>query len=206
MSPSLTTRRSGRTAFTLLGAGLAVLACADSTGPTITGVDVASPIGALLDIGGTAQLTATATATDGGTLGGVTFTWTSSNPDMVSVDAGGRIQAVALGAATIRAEAEGATGSLAVSVVDADLDGITMLVSDAFVSALVAAASDDVQTRLEEAAGACTGGAGDGYLELIQDCIAGVRAEVSEAADPTDQALLAVLALFVDEVERLLNR
>ncbi len=90
-------------------------------------------------------------------------------------------------------------------VVDADLAGITALATDPFVAALVGASSGGLRTRLQEAAAECTSGAAQGRLEAIRDCITEIETEVANASDPTDRALLAVLGLFVDEIERRLN-
>jgi hypothetical protein len=115
------------------------------------------------------------------------------------------MDAVAVGSATIRAEAAGVSGSLGVSVVDADLSGIGALAADPFVAALVTGTSSSVRGRLQAGLADCPAGVGQGYLELIQDCIAAVRTEVTGATDPTDRVLLAVLSLVVDRLERLLN-
>jgi hypothetical protein len=90
--------------------------------------------------------------------------------------------------------------------VDADLAGIAALASDPLVGALVNGISSATRARVQTAVADCPAGVGQGHLELIQDCLAAVRAEVSGATDPTDRALLAVLSLFVDRLERLLNR
>lgn len=192
--------------LTVLGVVGLASACKDGVEPVIVAsVEVTSPIGALLDVGGNATLSAAAKDRAGESVSGISFTWTSSNPAVVSITAAGSIEALAIGTATIRAEAGSAAGSLALRVVDADLAGITALATDPFVVVLVGAPSADVRARLQAAVGDCTAGTSQGNLEAIQDCIAAVRAEVTGATDPSDRALLAVLALFVDQIERLLN-
>jgi uncharacterized protein YjdB len=166
---------------------------------------VTSPIGSLLDVGGGAQLAAAAKDAKGGPAGGVTLTWASSNAGIVSVNSAGRIAALGVGTATISAQAGGVSGTLAVRVVDADLAGISALAKDAYVMALVVATTAEVRTRLEAATTSCVTGAQQGNLERIQSCIAAVRTEVANATDPTDRVLLAVIVLFVDQIERLLN-
>jgi hypothetical protein len=192
----------------VLAAGAAAAACGAETGvepPAVATVQVTSSLGALWDVGASVQLAAAATDAQGSAVGGVAFTWTSTDPGAVTVDAAGRVDAVGAGSATIRAEAGGVTGSLAVQVVDADLAGIGALASDPFLGALVTGTSSAVRARLQSAVADCPAGVGQGHLELIQDCIAAVRAEVSGATDPTDRAVLAVLSLFVDRLEQLLN-
>jgi Bacterial Ig-like domain (group 2) len=186
-------------------AGLAS-ACGDAVEPVaVASVEVTSTVGALLDVGGSAQLSATAKDQDGKAVGGVSFTWTSSNRSIVSVDAAGVIEALGVGPATIRADAAGVGGSIAVRVVDADLAGITALATDAYVTALIGASSGEMLTRIQAALADCTAGAGQGRLESIQDCTTAIKAEATSASDPTDRVLLAVLSLFVDQIERLLN-
>ena len=188
------------------GTLVASLACGGDTArpATVASVEVTSPIGSLLDVGGGAQLAAAAKDAQGSPVGGVTVTWTSS-PGIVSVTPGGRIEALAVGTATISAEAGGVRGALAVRVVDADLAGILANAVDAYVLARVGATTAEMRTRLEAATTSCLTGAQQGNLELIQSCIAAVRAEVANATNPTDRVLLAVVELFVDQIERLLN-
>jgi len=189
-----------------IGLLVGVLACGDATAPvTVTSVDVTSPIGSLLDVGGAPQLAAAAKDAQGAGVSGVTLTWTSTNPDAVTVSSGGRIEAVAVGTATIRADAGTASGSLAVRVVEADLGGITTLATDAFVTALLDATTADVRARLQTAATSCQTGVQQGFLEQIQGCVAAMRTEAANATDPTDRALLAVVGLFADQIERLLG-
>lgn len=196
----------GRAALTVLSL-LTPWACGgDSTAPiAVASVDVTSPVGALLDVGGSAQLTASALDAEGAAVSGVAFTWTSSNSAIVSVSGSGQVQALAVGTATIQAVAGDVGGSLTFTVVQADLAGITTLVVDPYVEALVTGTTSTVRAALEAALTACSGGIEQGNLEKVQSCIADARSEVTAASDPTDRALLAVLALFLDEIERLLN-
>ena len=114
--------------LTVLGVVGLASACKDGVEPVIVAsVEVTSPIGALLDVGGNATLSAAAKDRAGESVSGISFTWTSSNPAVVSITAAGSIEALAIGTATIRAEAGSAAGSLALRVVDADLAGITAL-------------------------------------------------------------------------------
>ena len=201
-------RTMSRRRWVLPAVGMAMVAagCGDSTAPlTVAAVEVTSPIGALLDLGWNAQLAAAAKDAQGAGMSGVSFTWTSSNAGVVSVSASGQVQALAAGTATVRATAEGVSGSLAITVVDADLAGIGALLSAAYVVALVAGTSSGVKTALQAATGQCASGVQQGNLENVERCIAAARAQATGASDPTDRALLAVLMLIVDHVERLLN-
>jgi uncharacterized protein YjdB len=184
-----------------------VSACGDGTAPvTVASVELTSPIGALLDVSASAQLAAVGKDATGASVSGVAFTWTSSNPTVVSVTAAtGQIQAIAPGTATIRAAAGNVSGSLAVTVVDADLEGIGALGADPYVAALVGGTSSGVKSALQTAIAQCTSGVQQGNLEDIQSCIAAARSQATGATDATDRALLSVLSLFADQIERLLN-
>lgn len=185
--------------------------CGDSgTGPTspavvVASVDVTSPIGALLNVGGNAQLTATAKDADGKPTGGSSTTWSSSNPGVVSVSASGAIAALKAGTATIHAVVEGVSGSLALRVVNADVPGITALATDAYVTKLVGGVSSALRPRVQAALGNCTGGASAGDLENVEACVDSLDADASAATDATDRAVLAVLTLFAGEIEQRLN-
>lgn len=198
---------ANRQRLTVLGIVGLALACSDAvepvTAPSVASVEVTSPIGTLLDVGAGAQLGATAKSNAGKAVSGVSFGWSSSDPSVVSINATGFIQALATGAVTIRADAGGVGASLPVRVVDADLEGITALATDEFMVALVGATSDDLGARLLAAVADCNAGAGQGGLEAIQDCLTKIGTEGT--SDPTDRALLAVLSLFIEKIQRLLN-
>lgn len=199
------------TARTWLLVGSIVLlgiACGDdpaAPAPTVASVAVTSPLGRLWDVGAAVQLAAVARTAQGDPVS-ATFAWTSSNPTAVSVGATtGAVQALMVGTANIQAQTGAVAGTVAVQVVDADLAGIVALGSDPYLAALVAGTTTAVRTRLQAAATMCAAGAQQGNLEAIQQCVAAVRTEAGSATDPTDRALLAVLSLFADHFERLLN-
>ena len=58
-------------------------------------------------VGGTQRFVATAKASDGTVIGGVDFTWSSSNPAVVTIDNAGVATAVSAGTAMIRATGNG---------------------------------------------------------------------------------------------------
>jgi len=63
--------------------------------PAIAAVAVTSPRGNLWDIGANVALTAAARDAQGNAITGITFTWTSTNPQIVSVSPAGAVQALA---------------------------------------------------------------------------------------------------------------
>jgi uncharacterized protein YjdB len=83
--------------------------------PVITTLSV-SPGQASGPPGSTVQLGAEARDQNGNVMSGVTFTWTSSNPSVATVNAAGFVTAVAAGSATVTAAAGGQSGSSAITV------------------------------------------------------------------------------------------
>ncbi|HEX8493428.1 MAG TPA: Ig-like domain-containing protein [Pyrinomonadaceae bacterium] len=76
--------------------------------PVVTSI-VVSPPSATINRGGTQQFTATA-FNQGNPVSGVTFTWTSSNPAVATVDQNGLATGVGIGTVTITATANNGTG------------------------------------------------------------------------------------------------
>ena len=74
--------------------------------PTVSTIEV-SPTSASLEIGKTQRFSATAKASNGSTISGVNFTWTSSNTAVITINASGLATAVAAGTAMIRATGNG---------------------------------------------------------------------------------------------------
>ena len=74
--------------------------------PSVASI-VVNPSSASLVVGGTQRFTASARASDGSTISGVNFTWTSSNTAVVTINASGLATAVSAGTAMIRAMGNG---------------------------------------------------------------------------------------------------
>jgi uncharacterized protein YjdB len=167
-------------------------------------VEVTSPIGGLMAVGRTVQLSAAAKDANGNTVA-AQFTWRSSNPTVASVSNTGLVTALAAGTVTITATASNVDGDLQLQAVAVDLAAISAVLGDDFADALVAnltsAANADMQASLSE----CSSGINSGNLEAIQNCLASALSQAGAATDPNDRALLAVFALFLSEAERLLN-
>jgi len=193
----------------LIGAALVVVVVAcggDTAGPAVVAsIAVISPIGTRMALGRSVQLAAVAHDASGGIVAGVTFTWTSSASAFAQVDGTGLVSGLAAGSATLSAQGAGVTGTLAMQVSAADLNGITAAISDPFTASLVASLSTSVRDRVQAALARCTSGAVQGNFTTIETCLTSARAEVAGATDPTDRALLATLELFFDHIGRLLN-
>lgn len=172
---------------------------------TAASVEVTSPLGSLIDVGTTTPLSATARDGSGAAMSGISFTWASSSPAVVSVDGTGFIEALGVGTSAVAATGAGRTGTLDLRVVDADVEMITLLSTDPLVDAIVATSSASVRASLEAAVDQCVTGADDGRLDSIVECMADFRAEAANASDPTDRVLVAALGLLIDRVEALLH-
>jgi len=91
----------------------------------LVAVVAVSPVTVTLMVGQTAQLTATPKDAHGAALTGLTVTYGSSDPNVVSVSAGGLLTALAAGApVTITATIEGVPGSSVVTVTVPVIPGI----------------------------------------------------------------------------------
>lgn len=200
-------------AATALVMALATLSsCGDSAPPTAaepdpdpvaTRVTVISPVDTVMAVGRSAELSALAEDAAGRALTGLTFTWRSSDEAVATVSAAGTVEGLAEGATTIQAEAGGATGTLPLRVVAADLAAISTLLEDAFTQSLVSglgtAAGDAVRAALDD----CTDALAVGHVRDVLDCV--VRIQSESSGEPTDRVLLAVLDIVSSRAEVLLN-
>ncbi|HEX8652981.1 MAG TPA: lamin tail domain-containing protein [Pyrinomonadaceae bacterium] len=84
--------------------------------PTITRVTV-TPASASIPLGGTQQFTAHAFDANNNEITGVTFTWTSSNVNVATVDQNGLATAQGLGTTTIKATVQGVSGTATLRVI-----------------------------------------------------------------------------------------
>lgn len=172
--------------------------------PTVATVRVASALGDLIAVGRTAQLTAEALTSTGATVAG-TASWSSSDDAIATVDANGIVTGVAEGTASISATVDGVTGSLDLTLADADLAAIETLLDDALAEELLGGVGGTAETNLRAEWAECRSGAGSGSLAQLRDCIATARTHLAGSIDPSVAPLAALLGLFVDGIERLLN-
>ncbi|NNK63608.1 MAG: hypothetical protein HKO98_10440 [Gemmatimonadetes bacterium] len=104
--------------LTLATAG--VLACGDdaTTTPEVTAAAVAvtPTTHGFIGSSGSLQLNVTVTASDGSAIGGAGVTWSSSAPDVATVNGSGLVTAVGAGTATVAATIDGVTGSARIEV------------------------------------------------------------------------------------------
>src|SRR5438876_5447875 len=77
-------------------------------------------------VGSTMQLEAATRIFSGDPRTGVTISWTSNKPSVATVDAGGVVTGIGPGTATIKATAEGASGTTALTVVKSNLRSLAI--------------------------------------------------------------------------------
>lgn len=119
--PTMTVRASSKALPRFLL--LVLLACGGDagTGPTGGGgsgpasIVTVTPASASIPEGGSVQLTATAEDAQGQTVS-TTFTWTSQNTTVASVTGSGLVTGIDAGETTVTAEADGVTGTAAITV------------------------------------------------------------------------------------------
>src|SRR5207247_1642989 len=92
-----------------------------------------SPAAPTVQVGQTAQLTATPRDAGGNPLTGRVITWQSSNGAVASVNGSGLVTAVATGAATITATSEGQSGTAVVTVSNVPVASVTVTPASASV-------------------------------------------------------------------------
>lgn len=170
--------------------------------PTVSAIAVTATIDTVMAVGRTTQLSASATDAAGNAIS-TSFTWSSSSAPVATVDGDGTVSAVGPGAASIQASADGETGQWSVRVVDADLDGVTALLSDPFADALIESLDVDTQSAMVELAADCDEALGSGDVLAIRTCLDGAVAV--EAAEAGSAPSLAILDLFFEESLRKLR-
>jgi uncharacterized protein YjdB len=85
-----------------------------------------APASATVNVAWTTNLTATARNSNGSSISGVTFTWSSSNTSIATVSSSGVVTGVAPGTATIFAVAGGKTGTSSITVQLAPVDRVVV--------------------------------------------------------------------------------
>jgi len=78
-------------------------------------IEITSP-STTVSVGSTLQLTATAKNADGGTVSGKTFTWTSGQASVATVDNTGLVAGLVAGITTITAKVDGVPGGRVITV------------------------------------------------------------------------------------------
>ena len=123
----------------------------------VSAVTVKPATASLVALGDTVRLSAEAFDANGRAVGGAEFTWESSDSAVATVDASGRVTAMASGSATITATSGSASGSATVSVAQ-EVSAVTVTPAEASFAAL----GDTVRLSAEalDANGQTVAGAG----------------------------------------------
>lgn len=87
---------------------------------------VIAPIGSPIVVGGTLPLMAKALLGNGDPRSDATITWSSSNPQVATVDGAGVVTGVASGSAIIRAVSGSAMGTISLTVADNTITGLSL--------------------------------------------------------------------------------
>ncbi|MEX2470868.1 MAG: Ig-like domain-containing protein [Gemmatimonadota bacterium] len=168
----------------------------------MSAIAVTATIDTVMAVGRTTQLSASATDADGNAVS-TSFTWSSSSAPVATMDGDGTVSAVGPGSVSIEASAEGEAGQWSVRVVDADLDGVTALLSDPFANALIESLDLDTESPIVELEADCDEALGIGDVLAIRTCLEGA-VDVESAEAGSDPAL-AILDLFFQESLRKLR-
>lgn len=181
--------------------------CGEPTKPSprVTAVVVTSPIGTRLAVGRTVQLDASARDASGAEVRGVALTWTSSAPDVAEVSGTGVVTGRAEGTATITAQALGVGGTIGERVLAADLATARTLLADPFAAALLNGLTSPLKSQLQGAVGQCNAGMDAGNFDTMEAAMDAAQSAIAAAGDPTDKALTATFALFVNQAYQLLR-
>lgn len=193
-------------AMLALAGSMALPACGGDGDPAsrVSSVSLTSALDTVIPVGFTTAVTAIGQDSDGDPVD-VTFDWASSAEQVASVSGSGAVLGVADGRAVISATAResdlvapgGATGTIPMRVVDADVDALRALLADPLAAHLVAALGPS-QGAVADALDECDAGLSSGNLVRASGCIDAVRAALASATDGDDRALLATLSLLTD--------
>lgn len=173
--------------------------------PVVHSVVITSSVDTIVLRGRTAQLTAIARDAQGTAIGGRQVLWGSSSTGVATVNSSGMLTAVGSGSVTIRADIDGVRGTLRLRVIDANLSPIADLAADAYLRRLVAELTAATRTAVEGALAALDDAVDSGNVAEMLAASATIRSQAGSAKDPSDRVLLAVLVLFMEHIERILD-
>ena len=194
-------------------AALAAAGCGDGggetptgpSGPDVSAIVVTSPIDTLIDVAHTVQLAARATDSQGQEISVTGFNWQTSNAAVAVITAAGSLQPSSVGSVTVTAAAGGATGSLRLRIVQADLAGIAAVLDDPFSDTLTLHLSSAIRSNLQSALDLAAGGVSSGNLVDVSEGLESAQGAVAAATTPDDLALAAVLQLLLVHAQSLLS-
>ena len=197
----------------VLACAFTLVACTESTTapPTpdpveraVASVTVTSPIGAIVGVGGDAQLTAAALDASSQPIS-TSFTWTTGDGAIASITATGLLTGTGPGATTVTATADGVSGTLSVVVADADLTAIASLLDDPLADELMGQLGATTESALRALWAECASARTDGNLAALQACVVDARDELAADTDEARGPLRTLLSLFLDWIDNYLR-
>ncbi|MEW5919061.1 MAG: Ig-like domain-containing protein, partial [Gemmatimonadota bacterium] len=127
----------GTVTISATAAGIAGTSAVTVTQDTVIAAVTLAVTAATLPVGGTITLGAAARNAAGDTVFRQTFTWTSSAPNIATVNTTGLVTALAVGSATITASTAGRSASAAINVIAAPSDTVVASVNMTLTTATV---------------------------------------------------------------------
>jgi hypothetical protein len=174
-------------------------ACAASP---VASVSVTSPVDSILAVGATTRLEAVARAA-GGAAVDVPVQWNSSNLSVATVSGTGLVSAITAGAVTITASAGDVSTPHAMRAVEARLADVAVVLGDPALSGWTEALTAGVSSTLSGVVDDCQAALVAAHVLGVEACLD--TAASLDGANGTDDALLAVSALFFDYARGLLD-
>jgi hypothetical protein len=159
----------------------------------------------VVTLGGMLQLNAAATDAAGRVVAGVGVRWASADTGVATIGDGGLLHIRHSGLVQLAASAGAVTQLRTFSVVLIDGAAVRDLLEDPLVARLVTGLSPTVGGRVQAALAASAGALHAGAAATLRTLGANVASTLRGAEDPADRAVLAVLELYVHELERALT-
>ncbi len=193
--------------FFVLGCGEAATGPGDKPDPSsqLGDVSVSASMDPVIAVGWTIQLTATVTAADGNTVSMADLSWETSNPDVATVNSTGLVTGTGPGEVTVTAKYQGLGGSVALTVIEADLDAIAQLRNDPLLNLLVDRLDGDLASQLTSALNDLDAAVTVGNCVAVKDALEAAIANISSSTSASDVISLAVLGLALERAQDLLG-
>ncbi len=175
----------------------------------VQGLSITVPGEAALDtvvtLGGVLQLAVTATDAGGRGVAGVVVRWASGDSTVATFGDGGALQVHRSGLVQLTATVGTVTQARAFPVVLIDGAAVREVLEDPLVARLVTGLSPTVGARVQAALSASAGALNAGAAATLRTLGANVAQTLRGAEDPADRAVLAVLELYVHQLELALT-
>jgi hypothetical protein len=196
----------------ILACTVVALGCGDATtGPdpdVNTGpvdVSVVSSVDMVMAVGRSAQMNATVTNGYGAVVSNASLSWESSDDQVATVTGSGLVTGVSAGQASVTARHDGMAGSVALTIIDANLEGIAELRNDPLVTMLVDRLSGELTLELTAAFSDLDDAITIGNCLAVRDALQAALTGTGGSADPSDVITLTVIGLVLEQANILLG-